>query len=67
MARRPTLMPDFPGSSAAQESLVPVKVAQAEARPTSPSGPHAASQRTRHWADSEPRKVEWQMMADQDD
>jgi len=53
MARHPTLMPDFPGSSAAQEWLVPVKVAQAEARPTSQSGPHAASRRTRYWADSE--------------
>jgi hypothetical protein len=60
-------MPDLPGSSAARELLVPVKVAQAEARSASPFGPHAASQRTRRWADGELRKVEWQMVADEDD
>jgi hypothetical protein len=60
-------MPDMPGSSAARESHVPVEIAQAEARPTSPLGPHAASQRTRRWADGELRKVEWQMVADEDD
>jgi hypothetical protein len=60
-------MPDSPGSSAARETIVAVKVAQAEARPTSPFRPHAASRRTRRWADSESRKVEWQMMADEDD
>jgi hypothetical protein len=49
------------------ESLVPVKVVQAEARPTSPFGTHAALRRTRRWADAEPRKVEWQLMADEDD
>ena len=33
----------------------------------SPFRPHAAPRRTRRWADRESRKVEWQMMADEDD
>jgi hypothetical protein len=60
-------MSDMPGSSAARESLVPMKIAPEEARPTSSLCPHAASQRTHRWADGELRKVEWQMVADEDD
>jgi len=36
-------------------------------RAASPFGLHAASRRTRRWADGESRKVEWQMIADEDD
>lgn len=60
-------MSDLPGSSVVRESLVPVKIAHAEAAPTSPSGPHAAPERTRRWADGDSRKFEWQMMDDEDD
>jgi hypothetical protein len=53
----PNLPPDQRGINE-----VSSEVAQAEARRTSPLGPHAASQRTRRWADGELRKVSWQMM-----
>jgi hypothetical protein len=36
MTSIPAMMSDLPGSSSARESLVPVKIAQAEARLTSP-------------------------------
>ena len=68
MARGPALTPDLPGSPVARESFVPMKVAQAEAPGgIIPFGLHATSRRTRRSADGESRKVEWQMIADEDD
>ena len=60
-------MSDLPGSSAAWESPVPMKVAPAVARPTTPFGPNAAPRRSRRSAGHDSRKVEWRMIADEDD